>query len=92
MRAVGEYTVLETVGDQSLTVDVTISDPLISVKITSFEFGVSATGAAKRAYPDEFNFTLGRDLAFARALGRLARKIEKQIIRATELDEVEGAT
>lgn len=62
-------------------IGVVIDQPLVTVTVTNRRFGIEATGHAKWNPEDKWNRTFGIDLAYARALNRVSRKIEKHLVK-----------
>lgn len=84
MTARGSYVLQEKLVDLSFEIEVKIKEPLITVRVYDWYTGIRAQGSAKRNDPDRFDVDTGRTIALARALGRFARRLERQTIR--ELD------
>jgi hypothetical protein len=63
---------------------VNIEDDLTTVSLLDFETGVTAKAHALRFFGDKYDESIGINVAYNRALGRLARKNEKYFIRLTE--------
>lgn len=50
---------------------------ITEVTLTNSKTGLTARGASRRYSQDPYDFNIGYNLARARALGRLARKLER---------------
>lgn len=70
-------------GFDDLTTTITFNGDLVSAFIIDSD-GVYASGHAKRHPEDDFSAEVGGNLALARASGRYARKVERNLIRDTK--------
>jgi hypothetical protein len=62
-------------------IDFVIDQPLVSVEIMNLRTGLRAKGHSKCDPTDRWNKELGTQLAYVRALGRVARKVERYYIK-----------
>ena len=64
-------------------IDFIIDQPFVSVEIMNLLTGLRAKGHAKCDPTDKWNRELGAQLAYVRALGRVARKMERHYIKVS---------
>jgi len=81
----GSYVQEEQFADFDFDIEVKIKEPVITVQLTDINSGLKARASAKRNDPDKFSVEVGKKLALARALGRFARRVEKQVMRDLDL-------
>ena len=72
-----------TICDDYFCTTTTFNGDLTTTSIYDTLNDISATGHSKRHPEDDYNELIAEGLAYARALGRYARKIERRFVRAT---------